>query len=149
MSKYEIQKYSKNHKEEVLELLERNTPDYFDPSEKEEFVQYLDSGIDDYFIVLNKKKLIACGGIDYFPNEESARIVWDMVDPEYQHKGIGASLINHRIKYIKEKNLFKRIIVRTSQFAFKFYAKFGFNVKRVERNYWAKGFDLYLMKYTL
>jgi N-acetylglutamate synthase-like GNAT family acetyltransferase len=149
MSKYEIQKYSKNHKEEVLELLERNTPDYFDPSEKEEFVQYLDSGIDDYFIVLNKKKLIACGGIDYFPNEESARIVWDMVDPEYQHKGIGASLINHRIKHIKEKNLFKRIIVRTSQFAFKFYAKFGFNVKRVERNYWAKGFDLYLMKYTL
>jgi len=37
--------------------------------------------------------------------------------------------------------------VRTSQFVYGFYEKHGFELKKVVKNYWAQGFDLYDMEY--
>jgi ribosomal protein S18 acetylase RimI-like enzyme len=41
------------------------------------------------------------------------------------------------------------IIVRTSQLAYKFYQKVGFELEKTEKDFWAKGFDLYQMKMNL
>ena len=41
-----------------------------------------------------------------------------------------------------------RITVRTSQLAFGFYEKRGFELKGIEKDYWAEGFDLYRMEYV-
>jgi len=38
------------------------------------------------------------------------------------------------------------ISVRTSQHAYKFYEKMGFELVKITNDYWAKNFDLYLMQ---
>ena len=43
----------------------------------------------------------------------------------------------------------KTIIVRTSQLAYQFYGKVGFELEKVEKDFWAAGFDLYLMRLEL
>ncbi|MDQ3191018.1 MAG: GNAT family N-acetyltransferase, partial [Bacteroidota bacterium] len=72
---------------------------------------------------------------------------WDILDPNYQNKGLGSLLLKFRIEKLKEFKSLKRITVRTSQFAYKFYEKNGFELKEIIKDYWAIGFDLYNMNY--
>jgi len=141
-----VVKYSKSNKEEVVKLLKYNTPEYFDASEEKEFIEYLDNEIEDYFVVKDDSDIIGCGGINYFPNEKSARISWDMIHPDFQGKGIGKLLCEHRINLIKANSDIKLIVVRTTQLVSMFYAKMGFDFKKIEKDLWAKGFDLYQME---
>ncbi len=140
-----IKKYSKSDKKEVIELLKLNTPKYFDPSEEFEFIDYLDNKIEDYFVAKEDSKIIGCGGINYFPDEKIARISWDMIHPDYHGRRIGQKLTQHRINFIKNNSDTELIVVRTSQLVYKFYEKMGFEIDKVEKDYWAKDFDLYEM----
>ncbi|WP_208293709.1 GNAT family N-acetyltransferase [Gelidibacter sediminis] len=68
-----------------------------------------------------------------------------MVDPKMHGKDIGKKLLEFRLNHVKNHANVKMIDVRTSQLAFKYYQKFGFELKRIEKDYWAKNFDLYHM----
>jgi len=142
-----IREYSESDKPEVVKLLQFNTPEYFDPSEEIEFIDYLDNKIEDYFVVLRNSKIVGAGGINYFPDESMSRISWDMIHPDYQGKGVGKELTQYRIDLIKasSKNI-ELIVVRTTQLTYKFYKKMGFVLDKIEKDYWAKDFDLYQMK---
>lgn len=146
---YKIRRYSIKDKSGVLALLKLNTPNYFDKEEEEDFSTYLDTEIEDYFVVEDNSKVIGSGGINYFPEERVARISWGMIHPDYQGKGIGRELTLYRINFIRKNLSANYIVVRTSQFVYKFYQKLGFKLDRVEKDFWAKGFDLYLLKLTV
>lgn len=133
----------------VLDLLDLNTPQYFDQSEREDFEKYLTEEIEDYFIIEGNGVIIGSGGINYFPEEQSARIAWDMIKPEFHKKGIGQRLLKYRLNLLKESNSVNTVMVRTSQFAYGFYEKMGFELKRIDTNYWAQGIDLYFMEKDL
>ena len=141
-----IRPYQTTDKDQVIEIFKLNTPKYFALSEKEDLVQYLDDLREDYFVMEENGELIGAGGINYFLNENTARISWDFFDPGFQGKGLGRKLLQHRIDKMKENPNIKTIIVRTSQVAFGFYEKSGFQLKDIEKDFWAKGFDLYLME---
>lgn len=147
-----IRIYQKTDKQELMKLIKLNTPTYFDDSEEEEFAEYLEKYKEDYFVIENKStnQIIGCGGINYFFDEPIplARISWDIIHPDFQGKGIGKKLLLHRINHIQNKEI-KLIIVRTSQLAYKFYQKVGFELEKTEKDFWAKGFDLYQMKMNL
>ena len=132
----------KGDKEELLALLRMSIPKYFHPSEEQDFVVYLDEKREDYFIVENVGKIIGCGGVNYLNENKEGRISWDVIHPDFQGKGIGRLLTQHRIDHIKEKPSIELIKVRTSQLAFRFYEKMGFVLQRVEKDFWAEGFDL-------
>lgn len=141
-----IREYSTSDKPKVIKLLQLNTPEYFDPSEDVELIDYLDNNREDYFVVLRKSKIVGAGGINYFPDKNTARISWDMIHPEYQGKGVGKELIQYRISLIKASSKkIELIIVRTSQLTYKFYEKMGFVLEKIEKDFWAKDFDLYQM----
>lgn len=142
-----IRKYSNSDKIQVLNLLKLNTPKYFDPTEEEDLRHYLEEKREDYFVYEEDGKIIGAGGINYFPNEQLARISWDMVHPNSQGKGVGRQLTQYRIDYLKQQPNIHTIVVRTTQLVYKFYEKMGFELKKVEKDFWAKDFDLYLMKY--
>lgn len=141
-----IRLYIASNKENVLELFDLNTPQYFGINERQELVHYLDSEVEDYFIVEEDNDIIGAGGINYFLEDRKARISWDFVHPESHGKGIGSLLVNHRLDHIKKKRDIETIEVRTSQLVYKFYEKMGFSLVKKEKDFWSVGFDLYQME---
>jgi ribosomal protein S18 acetylase RimI-like enzyme len=43
----------------------------------------------------------------------------------------------------------KKLVVRTSQLAYKFFERLGYHLIRTEKDYWGKGLDLYLMEQVI
>lgn len=145
-----IRKFKKEDKEQVIELLRLNTPQYFDLSEESELKEYLETDSANYYVFVDNDKIIGAGGINFgFDDGKSARISWDIVHPEQQGKGVGRKLVEYRIEEIKKNNAVTKIIVRTSQLVNNFYAKFGFEIDFVEKDFWAPGYDLYQMNISL
>jgi [ribosomal protein S18]-alanine N-acetyltransferase len=141
-----IRNYTKKDKSTLIELLRQNTPEYFDLSEERDFIQYLDHQVEDYFVYEEHSKIIGAGGINYFIEEKSARISWDMIALKSQSRGVGKKITLHRINLLMRNPKIDIITVRTSQHAYKFYEKMGFELVKITNDYWAKNFDLYLMQ---
>lgn len=137
---YIIRKHTLSDNSKILTLFDSNTPKYFSPTERKDLENYLEKEIEDYFVLETHDKILATGGINY--NSDVAIISWDFVDPNFQGKGLGSILLNHRIKYIQKNNPGYPIKVRTSQLTDKFYEKNGFQEIQRIKDYWAKGFDL-------
>lgn len=140
-----IRPYAPEDREAILTLLRLNTPAFFAPEEEADFVRYLEEDAELYHVVEEDNRIVACGGMNLFDNG-TARISWDMVHPDAQGKGVGSRLTEFRIARLKETGGVERIVVRTSQLAYRFYARFGFEVKEIVTDYWAEGFDLYYME---
>ena len=143
-----VREYTIDDRETVLNLLRLNTPHYFSPEEEKYLVHYLDHEIEFYYVIEVERQIVGCGGINVFEEENLARISWDFLHPEFQGKGLGTKLLEHRIEKIQSMKHIKTIIVRTSQMAYKFYEKSDFQLTELVKNYWAEGFDLYKMEYT-
>lgn len=144
-----IRAYKTTDNKHLIDLIRLNTPKYFAPSEEKEFIEYLDRLLEDYFVVEENGIVIGCGGINYFAEDNVARISWDMIHPDFHGKGIGKKLTLHRINKIKENPNINLIVVRTSQLAYQFYGKMGFELKKIEKDFWAEGLDMYLMEMEL
>ncbi len=145
-----IRPYTPADKNELVAVLQLNIPAYFHPDEESDYQTYLAQHLEDYFVVTESSgRIIGAGGINYVAGQTEARISWDIIHPDFQGKGIGTQLMLHRIEHIKQKPSIRRITVRTSQLVYPFYEKMGFVLERTEKDFWAKGFDLYQMKMTL
>ena len=144
-----IREYKSIDKNAVLELIRLNIPKYFASSEEDDFSRYLDSEIELYYVLFFDKKLVGCGGINFSDNRMTGKISWDILHPEYQGKSLGTYLLEYRIKKLKSIDSVQRITVRTSQLAYKFYEKRGFELLEVKKDYWARGFDMYRMEYKI
>ncbi|MFK7756672.1 MAG: GNAT family N-acetyltransferase [Flavobacteriales bacterium] len=140
-----IRQYKKADKPKVLELVRLNTPEFFHPSEENDLNVYLENELEEYFVFEEEGEIVGAGGLNYFPKEQSARISWDVVSPEAHGKGIGSQLVQFRIKQAFSRSEVRTLIVRTSQLAYKFYEKQGFKLDEVKKDFWAEGYDLYLM----
>lgn len=141
-----IRAYKTTDKSEIIDLLKLNTPEYFSLEEEKDLIHYLDHEIEQYYVVEYDKKVVGSGGINFSEDQKMGRISWDILDPAYQGKGIGNQLLKHRVEKLKTFDTVEKISVRTSQLAYKFYEKFGFKLIEVQKDYWAKGFDLYRME---
>ena len=146
--KLEIRAYKYSDKDVVINILRQNTPQYFSPEEEKDLVYYLDNEIDFYFVLELNDEIVGCGGINYADNKTTGKISWDLLDPNFQRKGLGTILLNHRIDLLKNDKEIKKIIVRTSQIVYKFYEKSDFKLFEIVKDYWAEGFDLYNMEYS-
>lgn len=144
-----IRPYIKQDKEKVTDLLRLNTPRYFDISEERDLIKYLDNFADNYFVVEEDGVVIGSGGFNLFDEHKIARISWDMIHPAHQGKGTGKKLTLYRINEIRNKNEVELITVRTTQLVYRFYEKLGFELEKTEKDFWAKGFDLYQMNMPL
>ena len=144
-----IREYKKSDKKTLLNILKLNTPKYFSPTEKNDFINYLEFERELYYVLILNEKIVGCGGVNFAENKTIGKISWDILHPEHQGKSLGTQLLNYRIERLKAFENVKKITVRTSQMAYKFYEKQGFGLDKVKKDYWAKGFDLYKMTYKL
>lgn len=146
--KITIREYTLHDKKAVLNILRLNTPQYFSPEEEKDLIHYLDSEIDHYFVLELDNQIVGSGGINFPEDKTIGLISWGIIHPDYQKKSLGTALLKHRIEKLKEFNTIEQIVVRTSQVVYKFYEKSGFEIIEIVKDYWAKGFDLYKMKYA-
>ena len=145
-----IRKFIKNDKDKLLELLQLNTPEFFDLTEEKDFIEYMEHHAQNYYVVEKSGRVIGCGGFNFgFEEGKTARISWDIIHPDFQGKGVGKELLLYRVNEIKKNTTITKIEVRTTQLAYKFYQNCGFQLVKRESDFWAKGFDLYLMKLDL
>ena len=144
-----IRPYKPEDKADLIELIRLNTPQYFDKSEEADLVNYLEHERETYFVVDEDHQIVGCGGINYEAKSTIGIISWDIIHPKYQGQGIGKKLLLHRINVLKDDSQINSIRVRTSQHTDKFYAKCGFSLEFITKDYWAKGYDLYQMKIDL
>ncbi len=142
-----IREYEPQDKNEVINLIRLNTPEYFAIDEEEDLINYLETERELYYVLLFDQKIVGCGGINFADNHTTGKISWDIFHPDYQGKSLGTTLLKYRIDKLNSIDSIHKIIVRTSQIAFKFYEKQGFEIKEVVKDYWAEGFDMYYMEY--
>jgi N-acetylglutamate synthase-like GNAT family acetyltransferase len=100
-----------------------------------------------YYVLLYDQKIVGCGGINFADNKTTGKISWDIFYPNYKGKSLGTKLLKHRLNKLNSIDSIQKIIVRTTQVAYKFYEKQGFELFEIKKDYWADGFDLYNMKY--
>ncbi|MGB0176151.1 MAG: GNAT family N-acetyltransferase [Owenweeksia sp.] len=129
----------------LLHIMDLNTPKYFDPSERKGFERYLQKETEDYFVVEKDGKTVGCGGLNYEAGGTEAVFSWGMIHPALHGKGLGTALCKHRMRHIRSQTGIERVIVRTSQHTQGFYSKLGFQLKKMENDYWGKGLHLYYM----
>ena len=142
-----IREYEPTDKDAVINLIRLNIPKYFAPTEETDLNYYLDHERELYYVLLFDGQIVGCGGINFEDNKKTGKISWDILHPQYQGKSLGSQLLKYRIEKIKVIDSIQKITVRTSQLAYKFYEKQGFELNEVKEDYWAKGFDLYRMEY--
>jgi N-acetylglutamate synthase-like GNAT family acetyltransferase len=142
-----IRNYLPDDKTAVMLLFDLNCPQYFAPEERTYLENYLDNELEDYFVVELGDRVVASGGINLQNEQTKGVLSWDMIHPDYQKRGIGRSLVEFRIRHLKERYHVQEIGVRTAQFTDQFYAKCGFELQEIVPDYWSPGYDLYDMKY--
>lgn len=146
MSSLVIRDYTPADKLDVLEVMSKNIPEYFAPSERKDLENYLEREIERYFVCELAKNIVGAGGINFRPDEHRAVISWDFIDPALQGKGLGSELSRYRLDVLRRREDVRKVIVRTTQMAWKFYERHGFELQFIETDYWERGFDLYFME---
>ena len=142
-----IREYIKNDKNDVINLIRLNTPEYFAFAEEEDLHNYLETERELYYVLLYDQIIVGCGGINFADNNTTGIISWDIFHPDYQRKSLGTKLMEHRLEKLKSIDGIHKITVRTSQVAYQFYEKQGFELFEIKKDYWADGFDMYNMEY--
>ncbi|KHJ36773.1 N-acetylglutamate synthase [Pedobacter glucosidilyticus] len=142
-----IREYNTEDKSEVINLIRLNTPKYFAVDEEEDFQQYLETERELYYVLLYNQKIVGCGGINFADHHTIGKISWDIFHPDYQGKSLGTKLLKYRLDKLYSLKRIREITVRTSQVAYKFYEKQGFELLETQKDYWAEGLDMYNMKY--
>lgn len=140
-----IKPYQTEYQKELVRLLRLNTPKFFAAEEEGEFVSYLELETEQYYVLHYDGKVVGCGGINSTEDRTEARLSWDIFHPDYQRIGLGTQLLEYRIQKLRLDPVLRKVTVRTSQTAYEFYKKQGFELNETRKNYWAEGFDLYLM----
>ena len=110
-----IREYRTTDKDDVMELIRRNTPEYFAAEEEIDLSDYLDREIESYYVLVTNDRIVGCGGINFADDKPVGKISWDIIHPDYQGKSLGKQLLEYRIDKLKSIDRVRKITVRTSQ----------------------------------
>ena len=135
--------------EELLRIFTANTPEFFDTGEKDDFHSYLQEHGEQYLVVELQGRLV--GGAGWYVNgtDKSGRITWIFFEPDSSGKGLGRAAVEHCLEILRNEDGVEKYVVTTSQKAYGFFQKFGFEIVRTEKDHWGPGLDLYLMEKPL
>jgi ribosomal protein S18 acetylase RimI-like enzyme len=145
-SSSEIRKCLYADQVKLEEIFKLNVPEAFHESELKEFLSYLEKKRETYLVVANQNEVLGGVGYDIEQRDNSGRINWILFHPAHRHKGLGQSAVRHCLDILRSSPDVKKLVVRTSQVAYRFFEKFGFRTVFREKEYWAPGFDLYQME---
>jgi amino-acid N-acetyltransferase len=120
-SNYQIKKAEKKDLESIFSLLQSlDLP-----------TEGIEDHLNDFHVIKDNKDVIGTGGIEIY--DEAGLIRSIAVNPKYQKKGLGRRIIEHLLKYAKEKSVNELFLLTDT--VPKLYEKFGFDyIKREDVN---------------
>ena len=141
-----IRPYRLSDKERLIEIFKLNTPTYFDPIEVLDFEEYLSQNSASYSTIEYENKIV--GGVGWYIKDEdkSGRITWIFFHPDASGKGLGREAVEHCFRILKSNSMIEKLVVTTSQLAYKFFEKFDYELILTKKDHWGPGLDLYLME---
>ena len=138
-----IRPYLRTDLAAVLSIFRQNTPKYFAIEEEKDLLDYLAIHGATYLVYVIDGEIVGAGGYNY--TEREGKVSWYFIHPKQQGQGIGGQIVNYSLAKLNALSTLETIVVQTSQYADAFFGKFGFKTIRIEKDYWAKGLDLYEM----
>lgn len=144
-----IRPYQKTDEARLIDIFRENIPGSFDASEEADLINYLRDSLELYYVLEINGRAAGAGGINFFEDRTMASLSWDFFSTAFQGQGMGRTLATYRIEVIKKVKSVRTIRVRTTQIAYAFYEKMGFQLQYSEKDYWAKGYDLYYMTMSM
>ena len=141
-----IRPFNQADKNTLIEIFKLNIPQNFNVKEVDDFIEYLDNYSDTYLTLEHESKIV--GGTGYYVKEtdKSGRITWIFFHPNYSGLGLGRQAVEYCLKTLKQIQKVEKLIVTTSQLAYKFFEKFGYRITKIEKDFWGLGLDLYEME---
>jgi [ribosomal protein S18]-alanine N-acetyltransferase len=140
-----IRPYASADFDVLIQLLRLNTPAYFGEEEEAHFATFLKSDPVGFFVIERRGIVVGCAGYSYQAATQTGQVSWFVFHPDYQRQGLGKEILNFCLACLREKAP-ETIIVRTSQLVEGFFAQAGFVTTLIDEDYWAPGYDLYLME---
>lgn len=140
-----LRQYRQSDRRSLLEIFRLNTPLYFDLIQQKHFSEYLANHATTYFVITGKK-IIGGGGYHLSEDLQIGRLSWNLIHPDYRYRWFGTRITSHCLDLMKTHGSLRLIKVCTSQFAYQFYGRFGFQVVEIKRDFWGQGLDLYKME---
>lgn len=140
-----LRPYHPYDQQRVLEIFRKNIPKFFASAEEYTFLQYLDQFANTYFVVENNHRIVGAGGYHLTDQPTTARLSWQFIAPEFHRMGFGKELTTYLLNTIAAFDNIQTVAVWTSQHAYRFYENFGFEKKKVKKDYWGQDLDLYVM----
>jgi ribosomal-protein-alanine N-acetyltransferase len=112
-----------------------------------DFADYLDAAPEYFRVVDEDGVIVACGGIEVFPQRSEAEFRWVMVSPAAQGRGFGRQLMLESARHLLRHTAIRRILVYTTPGSAGFFRKLGFasETLRTEPDYWTQGLHLELL----
>lgn len=145
----EIRPYRPSDQRLQLAVFRKHTPEMFAPGEVAVFKDYLERMPETYYSLLADEKVIGGAGLYYHEEDQSGRISWIFIDPAYLGQGLGRRLSEHCHNLLILDPRVQKLVVRTSQKAWQFFTRLGYQLISTESDYWGPGLDLYLMERPL
>jgi hypothetical protein len=138
MNHLQLRRYRREDRASCLALFEGNIPDSFFPHEIPGFLEFLDNFTGPYLVVEQAGGgVVACGGLA--EHHEYATLCWGMVARARQRQGIGRFLLRARLALAACIPGARRIYMNTSQGTAPFFAKEGFETRRVTLHSYGPG----------
>lgn len=89
-----IREYRTTDKDDVMELIRRNTPEYFAAEEEIDLSDYLDREIELYYVLVTNDRIVGCGGINFADDKTVGKISWDTYIPIIRENRLGSNCSN-------------------------------------------------------
>ena len=112
---------------------------------RDSLIGYLDKLPETYYCIEVDEVIV--GGVGCVVEEDlSGSVTWIFMHPDYAGQGLGRAAVGHCLKILKKDERVKVFKARTSQTAYQFFEKLGFQVTSTQKDYWAEGLDLYIVE---
>lgn len=146
----EARPYQPADRDACLALFDENAPEHFGRNERPEFAAYLDGAPAPFRIIEEAGRVLACGGIQLFPEQGNAEFRWVMAARAAQGRGCGRRLMLLGARDALEADI-REILAYTTPGSAGFFRALGLPAETLRRepDYWTRGLDLELLRLEL
>ena len=120
-------------------VLTSNYGDFFSRDHLRFFAEYLAEEKCYYIVIEHGQKIIACGGIELYGNQNLSTLVFGLVHRDYHARRVGTLLLLLRLALIDDEHESALVTLETNSEAAPFFEKFGFHQVGVRQNEYGPG----------